>query len=127
MSTILAIPTEKDVLEISTDEDWVETIDFFQLGNDNTTEVARDFTGCTIAGAIVLKNTKGGEVARLNVSTADGTISVQGNAVTISRLRSVVQALPAGLYDFGLTVTDANGNEEGLIRGKRQVVQGVLV
>jgi hypothetical protein len=113
----MAIPTDKDVVEISTDEDWREPFEFFV----DDEEQPDNFTGSAIVGGLVQK-TKAGE-ARLDLDLTNLTIGI--NTVIISVDRLVLRALPEGLYNFALSIIRPGGDDEILIRGKRKLTHGV--
>lgn len=123
--TKLAVPTDKEVWEIWSDEDWVESFDFF------TTDLAgvespRVFgVGSSVVGALVMRDKNGAEVGRVNLSTGTN-LTVDDNTVSLQVDQGVIKNLTPGLYDFALTYIPSGGTgDEGLIRGKRQVTRGV--
>jgi len=123
--TKLAVPTDKEVWEIWSDEDWVESFDFFTTDLAGVESPRVFAVGSSVVGALVLRDKNGTEVARVNLSTGSN-LTVDANTVSLSVDRDVIKVLPVGLYDFALTYVPSGGNgDEGLIRGKRQVTHGV--
>lgn len=110
----MTIPTEPNVVELSTDEDWIEDFEFFLASEDEP----NDLTDVLDVVAAISMKQKVGEV-RLETHPI-----YSGNSVTINVDRLTLKNLPEGVYNFAIRAVRPGNVDEGLIRGKRKIVHG---